>query len=102
MSATLIDTLLSDTLCLHATKLQKAHRDGHGLSASDCQRLSDELHVLRKLARNTEQELSVHRLEQARREGFEILEDEATRKLKQMIADPDGKIVRPDFKGGKA
>ncbi|TCT41181.1 hypothetical protein [Martelella mediterranea] len=102
MSATLINMVLSDTLRVHALHLDKEHREGGGLSEAQCGQLARELHVLADLARNTEQELYVHRLDKAQREGCEILEDEATRKLRQMLADPDGKIVRPDFKGGKA
>ncbi|MBB4122946.1 hypothetical protein [Martelella radicis] len=96
-----IDTSVSDTLKTHAMAFDRCRGTGANLSPGETARFAHLLHTLAKLARNMELELDVHRRWEARCKEGDALEQEALLKFEQIIADPEGKVVRPDFKGGR-
>lgn len=55
------------------------------------------LQLLQRLAKAMEQELSVHRLAEATGRRVMIMNDEAVSALAEMVEDPEGKVIRPDF-----
>lgn len=58
---------------------------------------ADELALLARLASSLEQEVEVHRLRERQRMAQAAMNTAATEALAGMVADPAGKIVRPDF-----
>ena len=96
-----LDTTLSDTLSAYATQFSEFAHAGCTLSAHETARLVKSFRAMRKCARNIEQELAVHRLAEETNARSSLLEIEAGRKFGQLIEDPEGKIVRPDFTGGR-
>ena len=59
--------------------------------------IADELALLARLANSMEQELEVHRLHERRRITAATMEASATSSLVELVADPDGKVLRPEF-----
>lgn len=57
----------------------------------------EELALLSRLANSLEQEVAVHRLRERRRLVRDLMEATATDALSELVRDPAGKIVRPDF-----
>ncbi len=55
------------------------------------------LQLLQRLAKAMEQELAVHRLAEATGRRVMIMNDEAVSALAEMVEDPEGKVIRPDF-----
>ncbi|AJY46500.1 hypothetical protein [Martelella endophytica] len=96
-----LDTTLSDTLSAYAMQFAECTHTGCTMSPAETTRFVKSLTAMRKCARNIEQELAVHRLAEESRARGAILDIEASRKFGQLIADPEGKIVRPDFTGGR-
>ncbi|TCT39601.1 hypothetical protein [Martelella mediterranea] len=96
-----LDTTLSDTITFYALQFEDCAHTGCSLSAGETDRLVQQLKKMRKLARNLEQEVAVHRMTEAHHTHGAALEKEASVKLQQLVTDPDGKIVRPDFRGGR-
>ena len=58
------------------------------------------LMALGRLAHNIEQELTVLRLVEAGREGRSMVDQLASDQFENLVRDPDGKVVRPDFGKG--
>ena len=71
----------------------------HDLKIAGIQLFPQRWNTLFRLARNYEQEITVHRLAESGRAGSKLLDDEATTALQTIITDPAGKVVRPDFGG---
>ncbi|MCK3776453.1 hypothetical protein MZK49_06890 [Ensifer sesbaniae] len=58
-----------------------------------------QLATLRKLMVNMEREVGAFRLAEAAREGRKAVDQLASDQLHRMVADPEGKVIRPDFGG---
>jgi hypothetical protein len=52
---------------------------------------------MRKMAISMEQELAVHRVGEANTIGRGHAEQLSTEALTQLVLDPEGKVVKPDF-----
>ncbi|MAM10127.1 MAG: hypothetical protein CML23_06625 [Rhizobiaceae bacterium] len=96
-----LDTTLSDTLAHYAIQFEDCSHTGCSLSAEETFRFVKQLKAMRRLARTMEEEVAIHRITEARTAQRSMLDHEAGRKLGQLVADPEGKIVRPDFTGGR-
>jgi len=70
------------------------------LPAATAHTVAEELLLLSRLASLMEQELAVHRMRESHAIGRAVLEEGATEALAQLVIDPEGKVIRPDF-GGK-
>jgi len=71
------------------------------LQALDVDQMLRRLELLQRLAASLEQELAVHRLAEAQRLTARTLDSAAVEALADMIQDPDGVVVRPDFGRGR-
>lgn len=93
---------MAPVLAQHLARLAQAleSRSGCGLSSRETVAAAAELTLLAQLARSQEQELAVHRLAEADRTNRAAMELEATKALDELIADPGGVIIRPDFRRG--
>lgn len=68
----------------------------NALKARDAE-IAAELALLSRLANSMEQEVAVHRLRERGRLARDVMEARATDALSELVRDPAGKIVRPDF-----
>jgi hypothetical protein len=59
--------------------------------------VKDELALLSRLASSIEQELEVHRLRERHRIVAAEMDGTAAQSLAELVRDPDGVIVRPNF-----
>ena len=58
---------------------------------------------VRKACRNMEHELQIHRRAEAAENGKRAVDQLATDQLIELVVDPEGKVIRPDFgKGGQS
>ena len=96
-----LDTTLSDTLAHYALQFEDCSHTGCSLSAEETIKFVRQLKGMRRLARAMEEEVAIHRITEANNAQRSVLEQEAGRKLAQIITDPEGKVVRPDFTGGR-
>lgn len=96
-----LDTTLSDTLAHYAIQFEDCSHSGCSLSAEETFKFVKQLKGMRRLARTMEEEVAIHRITEARNAQSSVLDQEAVRKFGQLIKDPEGKIVRPDFTGGR-
>lgn len=87
--------VLAKRLSRLATVLE--NRAGRGLTVKEAAALTEEVHLLARLADHQEAELRAHRLGEADRVRRETMEDEAGKSLRQLATDTDGIVVRPDF-----
>jgi type II secretory pathway predicted ATPase ExeA len=67
------------------------------LTRDESANIGHRLQLLQRLATAMEQELAVHRLAEATGRRVMVMNDEAVTALAEMIEDPEGKIIRPDF-----
>ncbi|MDM9647720.1 hypothetical protein [Rhizobium sp. S163] len=88
---------LSDELKLLDRAFAPIARSGGYLDAASVKRLRERIGLLGKLANALETEVSYFRLIEAGREGKQIVEQLATDNLVQLVKDPEGKIIFPDF-----
>ncbi len=63
----------------------------------DFNSLVERLATIRKMMSIIEREVGALRLAEAARSGKAIVEDLATDQLKQLVEDPEGKVIRPNF-----
>ena len=61
--------------------------------------LGRQLATVRKLMLSVEREVGAFRLAEAAREGRKVVDQLASDQLHSMVADPEGKVIRPDFGG---
>lgn len=61
--------------------------------------LVDQLAILRGMLISLEHEVGALRLGEAARQGRTLVDQLATDQLNALVADPEGKIVRPNFGG---
>lgn len=71
--------------------------DEVSMPGSDFDSLVERLAAVRKMMTVIEREVGALRLAEAARSGRAIVEDLATEELQQLVEDPEGKVVRPDF-----
>ncbi|MGX1259826.1 hypothetical protein [Sinorhizobium fredii] len=100
MSSVLDITASSEIRALQ-DEIQARAMTGADLSIVEMRIVVDRLRAIGSLVHLMEQELAVHRLGEAGREGRNALEESATETLTHLVIDPEGKVVRPDF-GRKA
>jgi hypothetical protein len=67
------------------------------ITAEEGANMASRLQLLARLARAQEQELAVHRLAEANGRRVMIMNDEAVSALAEMVDDPEGKVIRPNF-----
>ena len=67
------------------------------LMLADIRAIAQRLVLLQQLARAQEQELAVHRLAEASGRRAQTIGETAMQLLGDLVDDPDGKVVRPDF-----
>ncbi|WP_048648972.1 hypothetical protein [Nitratireductor soli] len=75
-------------------------RSARGISPSETEVLATEFALMAELARRQEGELAVHRLGETERTRRAAMEQEAGTALGDLIADPEGIVIRPDFRRG--
>lgn len=87
-----------------ANELGALRSELHGIAQQQRPILSEEsanighrLQLLQRLAKAMEQELAVHRLAETTGRRVMVMNDEAVSALAELVEDPDGKIIRPDF-----
>ncbi|UWU13249.1 hypothetical protein N2599_13960 [Rhizobium sullae] len=88
---------LSDELQLLRGEFSPFARRGGYLEPETVQQLRQRLRLLSKLANAMEMELAYFRLMENGRLGREAIEQLSTESLVEMVKDPEGKIIRPDF-----
>lgn len=88
---------LSDELLVLRGEFVSYARSGGILTSETVKQLRHRLRLLATLANAMETELSYFRLMEANRAGHELIEELSTEKLVELIKDPEGKIIRPDF-----
>lgn len=81
-------------LSMRLSEISKALPAGQG-------GVAEELTLLAALANSLEQEVAVHRLRERHRIAAAAMEASATEALAEVVVDPEGKVLRPDF-GRKA
>lgn len=59
------------------------------------------LDQIRRQTALMEHELFAHRLAEATEKGREMIDALATDQFEALVVDPEGKVVRPDFRKGK-
>lgn len=67
------------------------------IDAESVRNLSEQLEAMNRLFGNLVQELEILRLTEAGRLGRIAVEELATNQACELIVDPHGKVVRPDF-----
>lgn len=89
---------------MHALSLELGNLRSEFISAvprvlgeAEAARIAQRLQLLQRLAKAMEQELDVHRLAEASGRRVDAMGAGALTALGDLVADPDGKIVRPDF-----
>lgn len=73
------------------------HGDGIEMDGDDCRALILRLRAVRSLALSMEQELDVFRLADGHQQAATFLDQEAVGLMDEMISDPEGKVITPDF-----
>ena len=73
------------------------HGDGIEMAGDDCRALILRLRAVRSLALSMEQELAVFRLADGDQQAADFLNRQATDLMDEMISDPEGKVISPDF-----
>ncbi|WP_160012494.1 hypothetical protein [Rhizobium sp. 18055] len=68
------------------------------MPGEDFDSLVERIAAIRKMMSLIEREVGALRLAEAARSGRAIVEDLATDELQQLVEDPEGKVVRPDFR----
>ena len=89
-----LDTTLSDTLAHYAIQFGECSHAGCSLSAEETFRFVKQLKTMRKLARSMEEEVAIHRITEQRSAQRSMLDQEAGRKLGQLVNRP-GRQNRP-------
>lgn len=74
--------------------LTKEHRP---LTREESTNITQRLQLLQRLAKAMEQELAVHRLAEAKGLRVMVMNEAAITAFAEMVEDPEGKIIRPDF-----
>lgn len=69
------------------------------VDAESVRNLADILRAMQLTFSTIEQELEILRLTEASRMGRSAVNQLATEQLHELVQDPEGKIVRPDFGG---
>lgn len=69
------------------------------VDAESVRNLADILAVMKLTFSNIEQELEILRLSEAVRKGRTAIDKLATEQLHELVEDPQGKVIRPDFGG---
>jgi hypothetical protein len=67
------------------------------ISTEEATNLAQRLQLLQRLAKAMEQELAVHRLAETKGLRVMVMNEEAVTALAELVEDPEGKIIRPDF-----
>lgn len=72
-------------------------RESVEMDAESVRGLYARLHTMQRLYANVAQELEILRLTEAGRMGRKVVEELATSQACELIVDPLGKVIRPDF-----
>lgn len=90
-------TSLANELGVLRSELLGIAQQQRPLSRDESANVGQRLQLLQRLARAMEQELAVHRLAEATGRRVMVMNDEAVSALAEMVEDPEGKVIRPDF-----
>lgn len=90
---TILDITASSEIASLREELNGKAMAGHGLTMVESRIAAEKLRLIGALVGSMEQELSVFRLAEAGRVGAAVVEQLAT----DVLADPQGKVLRPDF-----
>lgn len=90
---------VSEEIAIVCGDLETRAMSGHEIGAVETRAFVARLRMIARLAMVDEQELQVHRLAEAGREGRKAVDQLASDQLHSMVADPEGKVIRPDFGG---
>lgn len=90
-------TSLANELGALRSDLLGIAKEQRPLTKDEVGNLAQRLLLLQRLAKAQDQELAVHRLAEATGRRVMVMNDEAVTAFSELVEDPEGKIIRPDF-----
>ncbi|WP_411035724.1 hypothetical protein [Shinella sp. BYT-45] len=101
MSTVLHDDTISNDIIDLVMMILPYTAPGKTMPATVAEQLVRRLSVLRRYATKVEMELSIHRLGEAGATARAGLDRESVVVLDEFLRDPEGKVVKVDFDGGR-